>query len=721
MLLESSAREASAGSYIDRLDDNATADIRQVVQMEEQLRNMARHATSTSRENAITSSQDEAATLRAVDGSYVSEASIMKELIPEISRTSRTNVKVHGEFIDAIEESHQLSMGSDLTKCTRRMIKGRRLVQRFLRSPWANSFLGIVIFFDVVLSCNTIDSNAKGQDPELWVSVGSFACFAVYVTELGAVLFSRRMAALSDGWVRLDIVIVLGGSADVIGQSAGMESSGLGIVRLLRLLRVVRLVSMLRKITFLKELRKLARMLVSCIKTLLWSFLFCFMCMTFWAMLAVDLLHPIMQDMIQQGYWPGCLTDPKNHYCDAFSSIMRANLTLFKTIVAGDSWGTIAEPMIAVHPWTAIIFTGSLMTIVFAVLNLVVAAVVDEFAEQRLRDVNSIAQEMEESQQEDLKFLAKVFEQIDEDGSGELSLQELIDGARKVPEFRSRLRVMDIDQDDLQQLFYMLDEDLSGAIAPEEFIYALSRWLNESKTASRFVKYNVMRSMNTQNELLDFMRQRLDRIDKQLRHVMTSQKDINTEVQQLHQDMSEAGSNAGSNVSLEATSQFGENALDCQAIPSPGRIAAQRPAHQDERPGLRLAQQSSSSEAPRLAGLFEASQEHEMFVDSLQQMLRGAQETFMCSLQTARLALAESVRAEVEGEQQESLAALEQMVQMLSERLVINPSSRNQIVPARGTETATWLGNKRCVSPSELQNGLAASQGDAEDMLRVLV
>ena len=39
--------------------------------------------------------------------------------------------------------------------------------------------------------------------------------------------------------------------------------------------------------------------------------------------------------------------------------------------------------------------------------------------------------------------LEKIFARIDEDGSGELTLQELIAGARKDADFQSRLRVMD--------------------------------------------------------------------------------------------------------------------------------------------------------------------------------------------------------------------------------------------------------------------------------------
>ena len=43
-----------------------------------------------------------------------------------------------------------------------------------------------------------------------------------------------------------------------------------------------------------------------------------------------------------------------------------------------------------------------------------------------------------------------------------------------------------------------IDADGSGAINKEEFVRPLTRWIHESKTAPRFVKYNVDRSLQAQ-------------------------------------------------------------------------------------------------------------------------------------------------------------------------------------------------------------------------------
>ena len=66
-----------------------------------------------------------------------------------------------------------------------------------------------------------------------------------------------------------------------------------------------------------------------------------------------------------------------------------------------------------------------------------VAVVVDTFAEARQRDVLNLAEEMEYNHAADQKFLENIFQRIDADGSGQVTFDELLEGARKDPEFQS--------------------------------------------------------------------------------------------------------------------------------------------------------------------------------------------------------------------------------------------------------------------------------------------
>jgi len=135
-------------------------------------------------------------------------------------------------------------------------------------------------------------------------------------------------------------------------------------------------------------------------------------------------------------------------------------------------------------------------------LNLIVAVIVDVFAQNRDKDVYARATEMEEEERDQKAVLGRIFKRIDADGGGTLSYAELVQGACQEPEFQHWLRVMDIDSRDLEQLFSIVDEDGSGEIDPGEFIEAMYRMRTaDSKTAIKFVKHIVSRMDEQQKNL----------------------------------------------------------------------------------------------------------------------------------------------------------------------------------------------------------------------------
>ncbi|CAE8627315.1 unnamed protein product [Polarella glacialis] len=391
-------------------------------------------------------------------------------------------------------------------------VKGaRRMVANCLRHNAFDLSLGMIICLDVIFNVADIDARAVGQSPPMWANIGAKTCLAVYTVELLLNVFVSGLALFKNRWSVMDFCIIFSGWLEVILMAYEISAKEFTLLRLLRLLRILRLMKLCRHHRWLTELKKLVMMMASCLRTLFWSFMFCFIVMSAWSMAAVELVNPVVQQMAADGAFGDCRS------CgSALTSVMRANLMMFQTIIAGDSWGDLAVPVIEAHPWTAIIFIGSLLTLVFGVLNLIVAVVIDTYAEHRQKDVMNLAQELDAEAAEDKRFLQKIFDQIDEDGSGELNLAEVLLAAKTHPEFKSRLRVMDIDEQDLVQMFEMIDGDGSGSVDPEEFITALNRWANHSKTAARFAKYQMMRSIVRHEELHVQVVSKLDRLEKSL-------------------------------------------------------------------------------------------------------------------------------------------------------------------------------------------------------------
>eukprot|EP00435_Cladocopium_sp_Y103_P018509 s3024_g4.t1 len=398
------------------------------------------------------------------------------------------------------------------------------LLKQFMNGLYFANFMVVVVLIDAFCTSAEIDARASGSMPSTALSIFSDACLILYTVE-AVVLFWITEGMSRFSWMMLlDWLIIIAGWVELLLELILSERLGfqLAMMRSLRLVRIFRILHSLKRNRSLKELHKLAMMMATCFRTLLWSFLLCFIVMTVWAMLMVEMIYPSVTQMVAtNGALSGC------HQCGrAMSSVMDANLLLFRTVIAGDSWGEIAVPVIQEHPETAIVFVGSLLSLVFGVLNLIVAVVVDTFAEARQSDVQSLAEEMEDEVEHNRQILSAIFQRIDKDGSGELTLPELVKGAREDLAFHSRLRILDIDEDDLRQLFHMIDHDNSGTVEVEEFIGPLSRWAHDSKTAPRFIKYNMLQTMHLQQDLYDLsvanfnqLTQRMDDLAEQTRRL----------------------------------------------------------------------------------------------------------------------------------------------------------------------------------------------------------
>ncbi|CAE7947479.1 dis3l2 [Symbiodinium sp. KB8] len=440
------------------------------------------------------------------NGGKSSSPSTPKQIESPVQRSVDGNpgrksmVNVNSEFVKGKPTKHSATHGC------------RGKLAKLLQSSQLMNIMAMVILVDALVTVVDVDARAAGNEPPRAMMALSDICLCMYTAELLAMIFVGGLRIFLSWMPLLDLLIVLCGYAEMVMASflTPEEVGAMSLLRALRLVRISRLMRLLRKSRSLKELQKLATMMTTCFKALLWSFLLCFVIMTLWAMLMVEMLHPLIKD------------NPDFASCgdlclEATSSVMRANLLLFQTVIAGDSWGLIAVPLILKHPETAIIFVLSLLTLVFGVLNLIVAVVIDMFAEARERDMVNLAEELEYELEDDKKYLQKLFDRMDANNDGELCFEELMAGAGRDPEFQSRLRVMDIDQADLQMLFDMVDLNGDGMIQPTEFIGPLSRWARDSKTAPRFVKYNLMKMQAQQEELFylsDFyLRSLSDRLD----------------------------------------------------------------------------------------------------------------------------------------------------------------------------------------------------------------
>jgi len=387
----------------------------------------------------------------------------------------------------------QLSGSSDdifSTSVDESFSAARRTVISIVDHAAFDATMGLIICFNLLLVIVETDYSA-GCTGSLSLKVCSsgygetirrtnLVLLALYCLELSLRLFARRCGYFSTIWNTVDgLIVVLTIVSEIIGNAMGSFSQ-------LRLLRLIRVLRGARVLSFFRELRMIVAGLLSTFKAIIWAALLMCVVLTMWSILAVEFLHPFNVRLVEQ--YKNCPRCGR-----ALASVMDANLTFFQALVIGDDWDFVLIPMIENYPWTLAVFLGVFFTIALGIMNLILAVIVDSAAEARDLDVKLAV-----SQKERAKMLAKgrlmdLCKSLDVDNSGTLSHQEMQDAFVYSPEFKAILSLLDVDREDLECVFRLMDSDDSGDVSYSEFAELLYRMKSQnSRTLLMFIKYYVM-------------------------------------------------------------------------------------------------------------------------------------------------------------------------------------------------------------------------------------
>mmetsp|Transcript_45497 Transcript_45497/g.132460 ORF Transcript_45497/g.132460 Transcript_45497/m.132460 type:complete len:471 (+) Transcript_45497:3-1415(+) len=273
----------------------------------------------------------------------------------------------------------------------------------------------------------------------------------------------------------------------------------LGVV-LSRIGRVFRISRTLRMMSAFPELALMLKGMVFAARSIVWGVLMILVTICFWSILAVLFIHPLVKDMAEKGYWAdkGCERCP-----NAFRSVAEAMLTFCQQLVVGEGWSDVNTPVIEAYPWTAVYFAAVVVTTNIGVLNLLLGAIVERATEAKAVTVRDEAAKKDKDFEEAGHKLYDLCASLDKDQSGRLTYNELMAGFMENGEFSDILRVMDIDESDLEVVFTMLDADGSGDVAYEEFVEQLHMMKNHaSHTLLIFIKFYVMEIRSRVNQAL---------------------------------------------------------------------------------------------------------------------------------------------------------------------------------------------------------------------------
>ncbi|CAE7763199.1 Scn11a [Symbiodinium pilosum] len=341
--------------------------------------------------------------------------------------------------------------------------KTRIRIGQIVCSQRFESIMGLIVVGNLILIMIEADRDAQclteykadvancpyRSDRTFGMRLMNILLLTIYSLEMFARVFVERWLFFCNKFNMVDLVTVMLGWSSV--AFAGMVNlSWLRLARLVRVLRAVRI------FVSIPEFYLLITGLYSSLKAILFGSAMLLSVVVFWAVISVEVLHPVVA-LIED--FDGCDRCPRS-----FSNVFEATVTIFQQTVAGDSWGEVSLKVIDAEPLTFILLFVMLMTISLGVMNLILAVIVETAAQARENDRERKTKQKEEERVANMVELAVFCANLDKDNDGCIGLLELSNGY-ETPEFRTLMEHVDIKKDEMEQIFRVLDDDEDGSMS----------------------------------------------------------------------------------------------------------------------------------------------------------------------------------------------------------------------------------------------------------------
>eukprot|EP00747_Dinoflagellata_sp_TGD_P070052 gnl/TRDRNA2_/TRDRNA2_156413_c0_seq1.p1 gnl/TRDRNA2_/TRDRNA2_156413_c0~~gnl/TRDRNA2_/TRDRNA2_156413_c0_seq1.p1 ORF type:complete len:666 (+),score=123.65 gnl/TRDRNA2_/TRDRNA2_156413_c0_seq1:50-1999(+) len=228
-------------------------------------------------------------------------------------------------------------------------------------------------------------------------------------------------------------------------------------MRIIRLFRIARILRILRVVHVLKELRVLVVSLLISMKAFAWAVVLLLMLVYIFG---VYITQQTLDYRLSMHESKKTSDDADQALQESFGSLDRSILSLYKAASGGIDWGDLADPLIAnISPIVGVVFVAYQAFIMLAMLNVVTAVFVD----------CALSRAKEEKEISMVSQAKSVFETVDEDGAGYISVDEF-EKHIDTKEMISLFKEIDIAPAEARCLFEVLDMSGEGGIQLEEFV-----------------------------------------------------------------------------------------------------------------------------------------------------------------------------------------------------------------------------------------------------------
>lgn len=322
--------------------------------------------------------------------------------------------------------------------------------------------------FVIILSVLTVAWDVDGLEAPFFLQFMESAVTSFFLMEWLVRFKVLGLNWLMDPMVMFDTFIVwVPGVVAVWAFQPLVQHDATDFLKVLctvRMMRLLRIVFFFKHFKAFQDIFQLVRGLLSSGGTLLSALGLIAFTLYVFAIIAIDLIGH--QD------FTGASEDVLEAQA-GFQEIFPTMLTLIRFMHADDSQ-PILDLLTKKLPWIWV-FTWLFTAIsAFVFLNLVTAIIVQQALEMASGDESERVQQLQRQRERDMQDLEETFRRLDEDASGQVSLEEFMQ-AFKIKEIRAKMTLLNLKEQEMVDLFRHLDTAGEGELSLDEFTSGMSQ------------------------------------------------------------------------------------------------------------------------------------------------------------------------------------------------------------------------------------------------------
>jgi len=306
----------------------------------------------------------------------------------------------------------------------------------------------------------------------------------VFAGELVLRIMALRCAFLRGAWNLADSVIVVLSLFETLSHfNVGVDPK---LIRLLRLMKVLRFLRMMKVATVLDSLNLMLKSVIANCATLLWSMMLLVMFQVVAGMILNQMVQAYLLDDSEADHKRRAVYE----YYGTFTKTMITMFEITHTNYANAS-RVLIDNISEIYAWFIISYR---VLVSFSVISVVQSVFIQQtlaIAETE-KNPEVVVKAKKRQQNAYTRKLETLFTQIDKDNVGSITATQFKD-AFSNESFKMLISAVEIDPRDGEMLFELIDSDGSGRISLEEFISGASRLRGSAKAIDLIHVMSVVR------------------------------------------------------------------------------------------------------------------------------------------------------------------------------------------------------------------------------------